>query len=280
VVVVDAHVHLLPGRLAERVREFFATHLRGTQADHHRPFAYPTDHLAVLASMADDGVERVWSFSYAHKPGVAAGLNEAAATTVAAFASGPVEVIGGATVHPADEDPARMVVDAVDRLGLRVLKLHCSVGSFDVDDHRLDPVFAVAAERRLPVVVHLGHDVSGHTEAHELAGLDRVAAAHPDAPIVLAHCGHHAAAEAMAVLDAHPCVHADLTPVGGSSVELAVGDIAERPDRFLFGSDAPNTPFTVGESLARVRALGLPREVEAAVLGGNAERLTAAVRAS
>jgi predicted TIM-barrel fold metal-dependent hydrolase len=197
--------------------------------------------------------------------------------TVATFALGPVQVVGGATVHPADDDPAGLVVDAVDRLGLGVLKLHCSVGSFDVDECRLDPVFAVAAERRLPVVVHLGDHVSGYTEVHELTALDRVAARHPEVPIVLAHCGHHAAATALAVLDAHPCVHADLTPVGNSPVELAAADIAPRSGRFLFGSDAPNTPFPVGDSLARVRALGLSAEVEAAVLGGNAERLTSGV---
>ena len=275
--IVDAHVHLLPGRLAEKVRAFFAVHLQRANVDHARPFAYPIDHAAVLESLAADGVDRVWSFSYAHKPGIAAGLNEASAETVAMFAGGPVEVVGGATVHPADDAPAALVVDAVDRLGLRVLKLHCSVGAFDVDDARLGPVFAVAAERQLPVVVHLGHDVSGHTEVAELAALDRVAAAHPAAPIVLAHCGHHAAHEALAVLDRHPSLHADLTPVGISPVEVTAEDIHLRPDRFLFGSDAPNTPYTVGESLARVRALRLDAATEAAVLGGNAERLTAAV---
>jgi predicted TIM-barrel fold metal-dependent hydrolase len=278
-VIVDAHVHLLPGRLAEKVRAFFAAHMATEHREHERPFAYPIDHAAVLTSMAADGVDQVWSFSYAHKPGIAAGLNEAAATTAAAFSSGPVEVVGGGTVHPGDDDPAALAVDAVDRLGLRVLKLHCSVGAFDVDDRRLDPVFAVAAERLLPVVVHLGHDVSGHTEASELAALDRVANAHPEAPIVLAHSGHHAAREALAVLDAHPSLFADLTPVGSSPVGLAADDIARRPERFLFGSDAPNTPFTVSESLARVRALGLPPDVEAAVLGGNAQRLSAGVQA-
>ena len=275
--IVDAHVHLLPGRLAEKVRAFFATHLERANTDHAAPFVYPIDHATVLESLAADGVDRVWSFSYAHKPGIAVGLNEASATTAAMFAAGPVEVVGGATVHPGDDDPAAIVVDAIDRLGLRVLKLHCSVGAFDVDDARLDPVFAVSAERQLPVVVHLGRDVSGHTEPGELGALDRVATAHPEAPIVLAHCGHHATREALAVLDANPALHADLTPVGRSPVDVTAADIESRRDRFLFGSDAPNTPYTVGEGLARVRALGLDAATEAAVLGGNAERLAAGV---
>jgi predicted TIM-barrel fold metal-dependent hydrolase len=274
-VIVDAHVHLHPDRLAAKVRAFMQQPRPDGTA--RLPMAYGIEPNEVLAAMAADGIERVWSFSYAHKPGIAAGLNEASAALAAATQDGPLPVMGGGTVHPADDDPAAIVEDAIDRLGLGVLKLHCSVGAFDVDDPRLGPVFAVAAERRLPVVVHLGHAVDGRTEAGELAALDRVAARHPDALVILAHSGHEAAREALAVIDAHPCLHADLTPVASSPVDLAASDIAARPDRFLFGSDAPNTPFRIGESLARLRALALPPPVEAAVLGGNAERLAAGV---
>ena len=264
-------MHLHPGRLAAKVRAFLEAH------SERRTMAYGIDPDEVLAAMAGEGIGRVWSFSYAHKPGIAVGLNEASADLAAAARLGPLPVMGGGTVHPADDDPAAIVEDAVDRLGLGVLKLHCSVGAFDVDDPRLDAVFAFAAERRLPVVVHLGHAVDGRTERSELAALDRVATAHPDAPIILAHSGHDASHDALAVLDAHPCLHADLTPVASSPVDLSADDIAVRSDRFLFGSDAPNTPFRVGESVARVRALGLPTAAEMAVLGGNAERLAAGV---
>ena len=277
VVIVDAHVHLHPGRLAAKVRAFLEAPHDGQDTE-RRPMAYGTDPDEVLVAMAGEGIGRVWSFSYAHKPGIAVGLNEASAGLAAVASRGPLPVLGGGTVHPADDDPAGIVEDAVDRLGLGVLKLHCSVGAFDVDDARLDAVFVFAAERRLPVVVHLGHAVNGRTDRGELAALDRVATAHANAPIILAHSGHEATDEALAVIDAHPCVHADLTPVGSSPVDLSADDIAARPARFLFGSDAPNTPFRVGESVARVRALGLPAVVEVAVLGGNAERLAAGVR--
>ena len=190
-VIVDAHVHLHPDRLAAKVRAFMQQPRPDGTA--RLPMAYGIEPDDVLAAMAGEGVERVWSFSYAHKPGIAVGLNEASAALAAATQDGPLPVMGGGTVHPGDDDPGAIVTDAVDRLGLGVLKLHCSVGAFDVDDRRLDPVFAVAAERRLPVVIHLGHAVDGRTEVGELAALDRVATAHPDAPLILAHSGHEAA---------------------------------------------------------------------------------------
>lgn len=45
------------------------------------------------------------------------------------------------------------------------------------------------------------------------------------------------------------------------------------PARVVFGSDRPPVPFDLERSLGHVRALGLPPEQEAAVLGGNARTL-------
>jgi len=153
-VIVDAHVHLLPERLQRRIREFFALHM---PAD----LAYPTDHGAVLDSLARDGVDLVWSLPYAHRADVAAGMNEAMAGIVGSAVT--VKVVGGATIHPGDADPLTVLRRAVEDLGLQVLKLHCSVGDYSPDDPRLDPVWEYVSAIRLPVVVHAGHAVSGHS---------------------------------------------------------------------------------------------------------------------
>ncbi|QYG93158.1 amidohydrolase family protein [Iamia sp. SCSIO 61187] len=270
--VVDAHVHLLPGRLGEKVRDFF---LQGFTADE----LYPLDHRAILDRLAGEGVEEVWHLPYVHKPGIAGGVNEASAATAAAAVGGPVRVVPGASVHPADDDPLALVRTAVEDLGARVLKLHCSVGDHDADDPRLDAVWAYAAEVRLPVVVHVGHAVSGQTDGAELAPVGRVATRHPDAVVVLAHCAHPATEAAVALMDAHPQVHADLTPVVRSPVVLT-GAVAERlADRLLLGSDAPNTPITSARCRAAVAALDLSPAAEAAITGGTARRLQAQIRA-
>ncbi len=271
--VVDAHVHLLPGRLGEKVREFF---LQGFRAEE---LAYPTDHAVILERLAAEGVDEVWHLPYVHRPGLAAGVNEASARTAADAATGPVRVVAGASVHPADDDPVGLVRTAVEDLGARVLKLHCSVGDHDADDARLDPVWAYVSEVRLPVVVHVGHDVSGRTDGGELAPVGRAATRFPDARIILAHCAMPATDAGVALMDAHANVHADLTPVVRDPVVLAPA-VAERlADRLLLGSDAPNTPISSSSTRAAVRALGLSPAAEAAIVGGTARRLQAAVRA-
>jgi predicted TIM-barrel fold metal-dependent hydrolase len=270
--VVDSHVHLLPGRLGEKVRAFFDAGVSSTFS-----LAYPNDHPVVIETLAREGVDVIWTLPYAHKAGVAEGLNAASAETVTKFALSPVRVVGGLTIHPDDENPVDIVRHAVDVLGLRVLKLHCSVGNFAVDDARLHPVFAFASERHLPAVVHLGHNVNGRTDAKELPAIGEVADQFRGMPLILAHCGHHAAPEAIALMDLHPSLHADLTPVVTEHPTITAEHIARHPDRILFGSDCPNTTLSVTSCIAWLTNMNVPQDVLQKVLGGNALRLTAAV---
>ena len=270
--LVDSHVHLLPGRLGEKVRAFFDAGV-GSRS----PLAYPNNHPEVVSMLSAEGVDAVWSLPYAHKPGVAIGLNEASALTATQFVRSPVQVIGGATVHPGDDEPLEIVTDAVDALGLRVLKLHCSVGNFSVNDVRLAPVMSFAAQRRLPVVIHLGHNVNGRTEEDELPVIGELADQYPDMPLILAHCGHHSARAAMELMDNHPSLYADITPVVTEHPDITAEHVEKFADRILFGSDAPNTALSVTDGVRWLEAMNLDESIFGAVLGGNAMRLTARV---
>lgn len=261
---VDCHVHLLPGRLAEKVREFFAAHITGS-------LAYPNDHAAVLEALAAAGVSLAWHLPYAHKVGVAAGLNAASAELVSTWRSHRVSLVGGIAVHPGDETPDRLVGSAVDNLGLRVVKLHCSVGDFEVDDPRLDPMWQLVASRSVPVVVHAGRDVSGETRRGELAGIDRIAARFPAAPIVIAHAALPVTGAAVALVERHDNVYVDLTPRVVDMVDVP-DDVLERlHERVLFGSDLPNTQVTIEANLARLSTLSTT--ARRAITSANARRL-------
>jgi uncharacterized protein len=275
--VVDAHVHLLPPRLQAAIRGFFDSH----GIDSGR-FAYPADHGEICGRLAAEGVSEVWSLPYARRPGAAEDLNKAMAS-LAARRDGPVRVIGGCTVHPGDDQPLTLLRSAVEDMGLRVLKLHCSVGDFTPDDPRLDPVWAYAAEVALPVVLHAGHAPDGHTEAAELAPVAAVARRHPDARIIIAHCGHAASDVALRLVAEHPGLHADLTPVLHQPVRPDPAALAAVAGKVLFGSDAPNTGLSVSSLLAGLADAdgdgGLTAADRAAITGGTAQRLIAGVRA-
>lgn len=247
--VVDAHTHLLPGRLAEKIRAFFDEHVAGD-------LAYEIDINSTLDALHYEGVETVWNLPYAHRADVASQLNRDILGLSEAFADHPVDIVPGCTVHPDDSTPARDLSEAVEA-GARVLKLHCSVGNYSPVDPRLHDVLSEAATLGVPVVIHAGHAISGSTMAEELGPVGQAAAAHPDTTLILAHFGHHAFEDAAQLMTRHPNLYADLTPVVVDPVPLTI-EVAERfRERILFGSDAPNTGRPVTELLAGLTELGL-----------------------
>ncbi|HXX30180.1 MAG TPA: amidohydrolase family protein [Myxococcaceae bacterium] len=260
--IVDAHTHLFPERLAAAIRAFFVQHISGDV------FRYPSDWREARAALAQAGVDLCWTLPYVRRPGAASALNRWMAET---FAADPF-VEPGATVHPGD-DVAAVADEALGALGLRLFKLHCSVGNYPLTDERLDPLWRRVSEAGIPVVVHLGHAATGSTAAHELGALEAVAGRWPAATIILAHLAAPAVEEGLALLRRHPSLHADLTPVVARLAPLRPGALDGLASRILFGSDVPNVGVRVEEALAAVRALGLSPGDEALVLGGNAARL-------
>lgn len=271
--LVDAHVHVLPDRLARAVRGHFEAAV-GAEA-----LPYPIQAEGLLKALAAGGVTACWSFPYAHRAGVSEGMNRASAALAAeAAAQGWLRVVPGGTVHPEDEDPGRVAAEALDGLGLRLLKLHCSVGRFAPDDPRLASMWRLVQARRVPVVVHVGHDARGGTQAGELAAVGRVAEAYPRARVVVAHLGHPATEAALGLLEAHEALHADLTPVVTEPVAVAdPARLARLAPKLMFGSDAPNTCLRAEAVAAWLDSLGLGDVALAAIRGGTAERLQAEV---
>jgi uncharacterized protein len=270
--VVDAHVHLLPPRLAARVRGVFDLYLPGQ-------LAYPTtDPEAVLADLAASGAGATWVLPYAHAPGVASWLLPAAAEHVEELRAGDhgVDLVLGASVHPGDADPAAIVAGAVTELGAQVLKLHCAVGGFRADDPRLDPVWSACVELGLPAVVHAGKHPAGVSDGpQDLEEIGDVATRFPDLALIVAHAAHPAVDATLALLDRHPNVYADLTPVVAEVPTLTDDQLARHADRLLFGSDAPNTGVRIPDLVEAWRTRDLPPETVGAILGGNARRLLA-----
>jgi predicted TIM-barrel fold metal-dependent hydrolase len=261
-VLVDAHVHLLPERLAAAIRRFFES--RGAPR-----LLYPYEPSAARAALAAAGVEKCWSLPYAHRAGVAAGLNRWMAET---FGADPL-VVPGATVHP--DDDVEAVVREASALGLRVFKLHCSVGAFRADDTRLNPLWRHASGAASPVVVHAGHAPEGTATGEEVEAVARVAARFPDARLIVAHFGAPAVQRVADLLQRSRSVHADLTPVVATPV-VPPRELLDRiADRILFGSDTPTAGVTIESGIERVKAWRLAPADERAVLGGTAEGLLA-----
>lgn len=264
--MIDVHVHFFPERLARAIRRYFEQHIT-TQ------FAYPSDPGRVLEGHASQGVETVWNLPYAHKPGVARGINEAMAEQAESLSGHGVNIIGGATVHPDDPYPADDLRMAVSDLGARVLKLHCSVGSYPPNHPALGDVYDAAAELEVPVVVHAGMSVLGTTSEADLEPLAVAVEQHPHTVFVVAHAGAPAQETVFSMMENLPNLWVDLTPLVHQPVHAKPDQLKRFINRVLMGSDAPNTGIRLEALLRWVDGMEIGRDGREALLRGNAIRL-------
>jgi predicted TIM-barrel fold metal-dependent hydrolase len=82
-----------------------------------------------------------------------------------------------------DEGPTEEARRCLD-LGARGIKLHPRAQKFLLNDERLAPVFELAAERGVPILIHAGRGLPPIA-----AGLEKLVDAHPGSQLILAHAG-------------------------------------------------------------------------------------------
>src|SRR6266498_2618628 len=81
------------------------------------------------------------------------------------------------------EDPVGEATRCLDR-GARGIKLHPRAQGFLLNDERLAPIFALASERRVPILIHGGRGLPPISD-----NLARLVEAHPHAQLIIAHAG-------------------------------------------------------------------------------------------
>ncbi|TDO34756.1 hypothetical protein EV643_12513 [Kribbella sp. VKM Ac-2527] len=158
--------------------------------------------------------------------------------------------------------------------GAAALKLHPVHGGFRCDDRALYPVYDVLAGRGVPLVVHCGTS-SFPGSMNELADPQLLLSVLRDFPtldVVLAHGGRgwwYDAAAFLALSNERVWIELSGLPPKRLPEYYARFDLARLARKWIFGTDWPGVPGTAQNARA-VAGLGLPDEVVAAVLGGNA----------
>jgi uncharacterized protein len=171
-------------------------------------------------------------------------------------------------LDPEDEPlaEAKRCLDA----GARGIKLHPRAEGFALDHPGLRDVFALADERRLPVLVHAGRGIPAlGRHAVELTGR------FPGLRLILAHAGISDLAWIWRAAAERPNLFFDSAWWTPSDL-LALFALVP-PGQVLFGSDAPYaTPvFSAATSLRCALQVGLSAEQVRTVAGGQARRLIA-----
>ncbi|MGA0122625.1 MAG: amidohydrolase family protein, partial [Gaiellales bacterium] len=168
-----------------------------------------------------------------------------------------------------DGDPAPEAERAI-AAGARGIKLHPRAQAFRVDDDRLDPVFRVAAEHRVPILIHAGRGMPPIGD-----DLARQAERNPDALLILAHAAivdQDAIASRVAGL---PNVVFDSSCWSPNDLHALLTRVP--PEQVVWASDLPygTQRESLLMTLAVLEEVGATPDQVAAVLGGTAGRILA-----
>ncbi len=167
------------------------------------------------------------------------------------------------------EEPIEEARRCLDR-GACGIKLHPRAQRFLLNDERLTPVFAVAAEYRVPILIHGGRGLP--PIADDLARLHE---RYPDAQLIIAHAGIADLAGLAANFAGTAGVFFDTSV--WSPVDLLDFYRQISPEQVLYASDYPygQQPSSLLIAVRTARAAGLSEPQLRAMLGGSADRIAA-----
>ena len=255
-----ADAHLLPWIEAIPDVDFFDAHTH-TGANDPDGYAISADTLLEALAVVDG---RAVVFTM-HEPD---GYAEANDRVIAES-----EAAGGRLVPFCRLDPNAGAAAEAERClerGARGIKLHPRAERFTLDHPEVERLFALAAERRLPILVHAGRGIPAlGRDAYELTGR------YPDARLILAHAGVSDLAWLWRHADERPNLLYD-TSWWTVADFLTLFSLVP-PGRILIASDAPYGSPAVGLMMAArcAQQAGLNREQLDCVAGRQTERLVA-----
>jgi predicted TIM-barrel fold metal-dependent hydrolase len=152
--------------------------------------------------------------------------------------------------------------------GARGIKLHPRAQKFLLDDERLAPVFAIAAERRVPILIHAGRGLPPIADH-----LARLVERYPAATLILAHAGIADLSGLAGNFAGTPGVFFDTSV--WSSVDLLSFFRLVPPEQVVYASDYPYgvQPQSLLNTLRTARSAGLTEPQIREILAGNANRI-------
>jgi predicted TIM-barrel fold metal-dependent hydrolase len=181
------------------------------------------------------------------------------------------EASGGRFIPYVRLDLSESPIEEAERcldLGARGIKLHPRAQKFVLDDERLAPVFAIASERRVPILIHGGRGLPPIAD-----NLHRLVETYPGVQLIIAHAGIADLAGLAGHFAGTPGVFFDTSV--WSPIDLLSFYRLVPPEQIVYASDYPygQQPGSLVLALRTARAAGLTEAQIVEILAGNANRI-------
>jgi uncharacterized protein len=167
------------------------------------------------------------------------------------------------------EEPIEEATRALDA-GARGIKLHPRAQRFLLNDERLAPVFSLAAERHVPILIHGGRGLPPIAD-----NLARLVETYPDAQLIIAHAGIADLGELAGHFGGKAGVFFDTSV--WSPIDLLSLYHLVSPEQIVYASDYPygQQPSSLLIALRTAKLAGFDDEQLRGMLAGNANRIAA-----
>lgn len=240
---------------------------------HYWPVTYRQLPEGRLQWILRNKVKRFTTLNYAHRPGMAAWLNE----WNAEFAAKTPEAVLCGTFYQEPGVKAE-VRRCIEEFQVKGFKLHLRVSDMDPTQPRLEAAFEQIEAAGVPVVIHAGSapKPGRFTSPRYLEGL---VTRFPRLKVVVAHMGAWDWKTYLTLAERRENVFLDTTMVfvGFEAVDPIPPEMLDRLEglsgKILFGSDFPNIPYPLSHAVLGIGALPLSREAKKRILHDNAVRL-------
>ena len=167
------------------------------------------------------------------------------------------------------QSPIEEAIRCLDR-GARGIKLHPRAQRFALNDERLAPVFELAADRRVPILIHGGRGLPPISEH-----LARLVERYPEAQLIIAHAGIADMAGLAGLLGGKAGVFFDTSV--WSPLDLLDLYRLVAPEQVIYASDYPygQQPASLLIALRTARLAGFSDTQLRNLLAGHADRIAA-----
>ena len=163
-------------------------------------------------------------------------------------------------------EPIAEAVRCLDR-GAKGIKLHPRAQKFDFGERGLDPVFQLAAERRVPILIHAGRGLPAIAD-----DLRRLVEHHPEAQLILAHAAIADLQHIGRTLLNHPNVLYDTSVWSNTDMRALLATAS--PEQIAFASDVPYGMAAIAQIQlgTALHSAGATPDQLRAIMWGNTER--------
>lgn len=266
--VIDFHVHV---GLKEHWEDWVKEYGEAVQSDFYRRYDEMIIPEKFAAHLENNNIEKAVILPEINPKVTGVVTNE----YVFEFCQGFDIFVPFCTINPSLSNNPGEDFEKYVRMGAKGIKLYPSYSFFYPNDSALYPIYEIAQEFRLPVLIHTGSSIfkGSRIKYADPIHLDDVATDFPELPILMAHSGRGLWYDrAFFLSKLHPKLYLEISGLPPKNLLKYFPELEKNVDKVVYGSDWPGIQ-TISQNIEAIQKLPLTQDSIEKILYRNAAQI-------